>query len=174
MSMGDYVAVQTETEAEARAVARGRWLPWVGTGARLVLAGVFTWSGIAKMSDPDAAVRAVRAYRILPESLVHPAAWGLPFVELAVAVLLFAGIATRLAAMVATGLIGGFVIAIGSAWARGLQIDCGCFGGGGPAHADAAKYLSELARDQVLLGMAIFLVLHPTSRFALFDLTDEP
>jgi uncharacterized membrane protein YphA (DoxX/SURF4 family) len=130
----------------------------------MVLAVVFAWSSIAKMSDPDAAVRAVRAYRILPESLV----------ELAVAALLLLGIATRLSAVVATGLLGAFMVAIGSAWARGLQIDCGCFGGGGAAHASAANYLSELARDAVLLGMAIYLVLHPTSRLALFDLTDEP
>jgi uncharacterized membrane protein YphA (DoxX/SURF4 family) len=165
--MGDYVGVET-------AVVARRRLAWAGTGARLVLAVVFVWSGIAKMSDPDAAVRAVRAYRILPESLIHPAAWALPFVELAVAVLLLAGIATRLSAAVAALLLGTFMIAIGSAWARGLQIDCGCFGGGGPAQVTAAKYLLELARDAALLGLAIFLVVRPTSRFALFDLTDEP
>jgi hypothetical protein len=74
----DYVPVDTA------AMDTERWLSWAGTGARIVLAVVFAWAAIAKMSDPDAAVRAVRAYRILPEALVHPAAWGLPFVELAV------------------------------------------------------------------------------------------
>jgi uncharacterized membrane protein YphA (DoxX/SURF4 family) len=166
--LDDYVRVETA------AVSTERWLPWAGTGARLVLAVVFAWAGVAKMSNPDAAVRAVRAYRILPEALVHPAAWGLPFVELAVAALLLFGIATRLAAAVGAGLLTAFMIAIASVWARGIQIDCGCFGGGGPAHAGAAQYLSELARDAVLLGLAIGLVVHPTSRFALLDLPDEP
>jgi uncharacterized membrane protein YphA (DoxX/SURF4 family) len=166
--VGDYVRVEMAT------IDTERWLPWAAAGARLVLAVVFGWAAIAKMSDPDAAVRAVRAYRILPEALVHPAAWGLPFLELAVAALLLGGIATRLSAGVAAGLLAAFMVAIASAWARGLQIDCGCFGGGGPAHASAASYLSELARDAVLLTMAIGLVVHPASRLALLDLTDEP
>jgi len=59
------------------------------------------------------------------------------------------------------------MFSIASAWARGLQIDCGCFGGGGPAHADAAKYVSELARDFGLLVLAAWLVWRPASRLAL-------
>jgi uncharacterized membrane protein YphA (DoxX/SURF4 family) len=159
---------------ETAAVGTERWLPWAATGARLVLAGVFAWAGIAKMANADAAVRAVRAYRILPEALIHAAAWGLPFVELALAALLLLGIATRLAAAIGAGLLAVFMIAIVSVWARGIQIDCGCFGGGGPAHAGATQYLSELARDAVLLALAIGLVVHPTSRLALLDLPDEP
>ena len=105
---------------------------------------------------------------------MHPAAWGLPFVELALAALLLLGIATRVSAAVGSGLLIAFMIGIASVWSRGIQIDCGCFGGGGPAHAGAAQYLSELARDVVLLGLAIGLVVHPTSRLALLDLPDEP
>jgi uncharacterized membrane protein YphA (DoxX/SURF4 family) len=151
----------------------GRWLPWAATAARAVLAAVFAWAGIAKMADADAAVRAVRAYRILPETMVRSVAWGLPFIEVAVAVLLLAGIATRLSAGVGFALMAAFFVAIASAWARGLQIDCGCFGGGGAAHASAGRYLSELARDALLLVIAGGLVLHPASRLALLDLTDD-
>jgi len=139
---------------------------WVSTASRLILAAVLAWSGLSKMADPDAAVRAVRAYQLLPEGLVKLFAWGLPFVELAVAVLLLAGIATRVTAVVASGLLLMFMFSIASAWARGLQIDCGCFGGGGPAHADAAKYVSELARDFGLLVLAAWLVWRPASRLA--------
>ena len=139
----------------------------MSTASRLILAAVFAWSGLSKMADPDAAVRAVRAYQLLPEGLVKLFAWGLPFVELAVAVLLLTGIATRVTAVVASGLLLMFMFSIASAWARGLQIDCGCFGGGGPAHADAAKYVSELARDFGLLVLAAWLVWRPASRLAL-------
>jgi hypothetical protein len=38
------------------------WRPWAATGARLLLAAVWAWAAVAKISDPDAAVRAVRAY----------------------------------------------------------------------------------------------------------------
>jgi uncharacterized membrane protein YphA (DoxX/SURF4 family) len=151
---------------EGRSVHAG-WRVRLSTASRFVLAGVFAWAGLAKIADPDAAVRAVRAYKLLPEGLVKVFAWGLPFVEIALAVLLFAGLATRVSALVATGLLAMFIFSISSAWARGLQIDCGCFGGGGAAHADAGKYLSELARDVGILVVAAWLAWRPASRLAL-------
>ena len=108
------------------------WRLWAATLARLLLAAVWAWAALAKISDPDAAVRAVRAYQLLPEALVRPVAWGLPFAELVLAVLLAVGLATRLAAAGSAVLLGLFMVAIAAAWARGLQIHCGCFGGGGP------------------------------------------
>jgi uncharacterized membrane protein YphA (DoxX/SURF4 family) len=146
----------------------GAWRPWAATMARLLLAAVWAWAALAKISDPDAAVRAVRAYQLLPEALVRPVAWGLPFAELALAVLLAAGLATRLAAVCSAVLLGSFMVAIGSAWARGLQIDCGCFGGGGPASGVQARdYLVELVRDAGLLVVAVLLAWRPRSRLAL-------
>src|SRR6478735_8221177 len=121
---------------------------WVAFGARLTLAAVWAWAGLAKISDPDAATRAVRAYELFPEALVKPIAWGLPFVELALALLLLIGLATRPAAWVSAVLFVAFIAMIGSAWARGLSIDCGCFGGGGASSGiDAAQYAQEIVRD---------------------------
>jgi uncharacterized membrane protein YphA (DoxX/SURF4 family) len=145
-----------------------RWLLWLATGARLLLATVWAWAAMAKISDPDAAVRAVRAYQLLPEALVRPVAWGLPFAELALAVLLAVGLATRLAAVWSAVLLGLFMVAIAAAWARGLQIHCGCFGGGGPATGvQASDYLVELVRDAGLLAVALLLAWRPHSRLAL-------
>jgi uncharacterized membrane protein YphA (DoxX/SURF4 family) len=144
------------------------WRLWAATVARLLLAAVWAWAAIAKIADPDAAVRAVRAYQLLPEPLVRPVAWGLPFAELALAVLLAVGLATRLAAGCSAVLLGLFMIAVASAWARGLQIHCGCFGGGGPATGvQASDYLLELVRDTGLLAVAVLLAWRPRSRLAL-------
>jgi uncharacterized membrane protein YphA (DoxX/SURF4 family) len=144
------------------------WRLWAATAARLLLATVWAWAAVAKISDPDAAVRAVRAYQLLPEALVRPVAWGLPFAELALALLLAVGLATRLAAAGSAVLLGLFMAAIASAWARGLQIHCGCFGGGGPATGIQARdYLLELARDAGLLAVAALLAWRPHSRLAL-------
>ena len=68
--------------------------------ARLGLAAVFAIASLAKIGNTEAMVRAVRAYQILPEGAVHPVAYALPYVELALAVLLLAGVATRLVAAV--------------------------------------------------------------------------
>jgi uncharacterized membrane protein YphA (DoxX/SURF4 family) len=144
-----------------------KWWPWCSTAARLVLAGVWAWAGVAKLGDPDAAVRAVRAYDILPEAFVKSFAWGLPFVELALAVLLLLGLATRPAAWASVVLLLVFIGATASVWARGLQIDCGCFGGGGQAAADSASYLRDMGRDGLLLCLALLVAAGAPSRFAL-------
>jgi len=126
----------------------------LGVVARLVTAAVFAAAGLAKAGDPAGTVRAVRAYRLLPEAAVPAFAHALPWVELAVAALLLAGLATRAVAGLAALLLAAFVAAVASAGARGLRIDCGCFGGGGGTVAQT-HYLTEIARDLVLLAVAL-------------------
>lgn len=143
---------------------------WGATVVRLVLAGVWFWAGIAKIGDPAAAVRAVRAYRVLPEWLAQGVGYGLPFLELTLAVLLLVGLATRAAAAASAALLVVFLAGIVSAAARGLQIECGCFGGGGDlAAGQSTAYTGEIVRDSVFLLLAVLLVLWPRSRYAVDD-----
>jgi uncharacterized membrane protein YphA (DoxX/SURF4 family) len=147
---------------------------WISFAARLVLAVVWAWAGLAKISDPDAAARAVRAYELFPETLVKPIAWGLPFVELGLALLLLIGLATRPAAWVSAVLFVAFIAMIGSAWARGLSIDCGCFGGGGVTNRfDASKYAEEIVRDVVLLGLSLYVALGPRAALSVDERTEH-
>lgn len=139
--------------------------PWLATLARLLVGGVFLVAGVLKLPDPAAAVRAVRAYRLLPESLVAPVAFGLPVIEIAVGLALILGVFVRTAAVVSAVLLVVYMAGIGSAWARGLQIDCGCFGSGGPVQQ--ANYLPEMLRDAGLLIVALALARWPRSRLAL-------
>ncbi len=127
--------------------SRRVWGATVAVVARLGLAVVWAWAAIAKLGDADGAVRAVRAYEILPEALVKPFAWGLPFVELASALLLVLGIGTRVAGWISAVILTVFMAGIISVWARGIQIDCGRFGGGGAADVNGWTYVSELLRD---------------------------
>jgi uncharacterized membrane protein YphA (DoxX/SURF4 family) len=141
--------------------------PWISTGARLVLGGVFLVAGALKVIDPQSSVAAVRAYELLPASMETIVGWGLPFAEIALGVLLLAGIATRAVAAATAILLLVFIFAVASAWARGLSIDCGCFGGGGQVAPGQAAYGTELVRDVGLLLLASWLVWQPRSRFAL-------
>ncbi|NYI07149.1 MauE/DoxX family redox-associated membrane protein [Allostreptomyces psammosilenae] len=149
-----------------RSSARG-WRDWIGTVVRLGLVVVWGWAGLAKVSDPAEAAQAVRVFRVLPEPLVEPIGHGLPFVELGLALLLLLGLGTRLAAVVSAGLLLVFVAGISQAWARGLTIDCGCFGGGGEVHASETRYLEEILRDLGFLLLAGWLIVRPGSRLAL-------
>ncbi|MDN5859453.1 MAG: DoxX family membrane protein [Pseudonocardia sp.] len=142
----------------------------LATLARLLLGGVWLWAGLAKVTDLDASVRAVRAYDLLPEALVPPIGAALPLVEILLGVLLVVGAFVRPAAIGSAVLMAAFVAGIASAWARGLRIDCGCFGSGGLLAADEEPtYGWELARDAGLLLVAVLLAWRPASRFALED-----
>lgn len=142
-------------------------LPWLATAGRVLVGGVFVVAGVLKLPDPAEAMRAVRAYRLLPEVLVAPVAFGLPVLEIAVGLALLAGVFVRTAAIASAVLLVVFIGAVGSAWARGLQIDCGCFGNGGQVATGQTAYPSEIARDLGLLLVAVALARWPASRLAL-------
>jgi uncharacterized membrane protein YphA (DoxX/SURF4 family) len=141
---------------------------WVGVVARLVVGGVWLVAGLLKLPDPAANVRAVRAYELLPETLVPLVGHALPVLEVLVGVCLLLGVLTRANAVASALLLVAFIVGIASAWARGLSIECGCFGtGGGPAENAAEKYPWEIARDVVLLALAGWLVIRPRTPWAL-------
>jgi uncharacterized membrane protein YphA (DoxX/SURF4 family) len=141
--------------------------PWISTLARLVVGGVLLVAGALKVIDPQSSVAAVRAYELVPGWLERPIGWGLPFLEVGLGLLLIAGLFTRTAAAIAGLLVVAFVIAAISAAARGLSIDCGCFGGGGQVAPGQTSYAGEIVRDLALLALCAWLVWQPRSRFAL-------
>jgi uncharacterized membrane protein YphA (DoxX/SURF4 family) len=136
-------------------------------GARLLLGGVWIVAGALKLPDPAASVRAVRAYQLLPEAVVPAVGYGLPVFEVVLGLLLVLGVAVRLGAVLSAVLLVMFLVGVSSAWARGLTIDCGCFGGGGTVAADETRYGTEVLRDGGLLLVALALARWPTSRLAL-------
>lgn len=140
---------------------------WIGLAARLVVGGVWIVAGLLKLPDLPSSVRAVRAYQLLPEAIVPAVGYALPIVEVAVGILLVVGLLVRASAVVSAVLFLAFIIGISSAWSRGLQIDCGCFGGGGYDANATDKYPWEIARDLGLLFASLWLVWRPRSRWAL-------
>jgi uncharacterized membrane protein YphA (DoxX/SURF4 family) len=140
---------------------------WFGTLARLVVGGVWLAAGLLKVNDGAASVRAVRAYDLLPESVVPTVGHALPALEIVVGLALVVGALVRGVAVVSALLQVAFIIGISSAWARGLQIDCGCFGDGGFDADAAAKYPWDIARDVGLLLLSLWLVWRPRTRLAL-------
>jgi uncharacterized membrane protein YphA (DoxX/SURF4 family) len=150
-------------------VDRARSLDVVGTIARFGLAAVWLVSGLLKAVDPDQTYIAVRAYDVLPDAGLEIVAALLPWIELALGALLLAGVGTRLVAALSAALLLVFVAGVGQAWARGLSIDCGCFGGGGAVEPGETTYVQELLRDAGFLLMAGWLVVRPRTVLALDD-----
>ncbi|QYC40750.1 Methylamine utilization protein MauE [Nonomuraea coxensis DSM 45129] len=143
-------------------------IPWVTTVARLVLGGVLIAAGALKIGNPSDSVLAVKAYQLLPEAVAVGAGHALPIVEIVVGALLVVGLLTRVAAVIAALLMLAFVFGIGWAWANGLRIDCGCFGGGGQLGAgQEPAYLVDILRDFGLALLGAWTVRFPPGRFAL-------
>jgi uncharacterized membrane protein YphA (DoxX/SURF4 family) len=140
---------------------------WLGLLARLVIGGVWIVAGAIKLLDPAQSVDAVRAYQLLPAGMVQPVGQLLPIVEIVVGVMLVLGLLTRGAAVVSALLFAAFLVGIASAWARGITIDCGCFGGGGYNPDAASQYPWEIARDLALLLASLYLAWLPTTRLSL-------
>ena len=147
---------------------------WFGLVARLVTGGVWLVAGVLKVPDPASSVRAVRAFRLLPETVVPTVGHVLPVLEIVVGLALVLGFLTRGFGAVSALLQGAFIIGISSAWARGLEIRCGCFGNGGADPNASAHYPWDIARDVGLLLLSLWLAVRPRTRLALDSVIFRP
>jgi len=139
----------------------------LGLVLRLVLGTVVLAAGLLKITQPETSARAVRAYQLLPYDVAGYVGYALPIVEVAVGLLLVLGLFTRVSAIVSGLLMVAFIVGISSAWARGLTIDCGCFGSGGTIAASQTQYPWEIARDVGLLACAVWLALRPSTAYSM-------
>jgi uncharacterized membrane protein YphA (DoxX/SURF4 family) len=148
---------------------RGKeWREWITLVVRIALAAILGSAGYAKFSEAEGLQKvAVSSYRILPQGMVGPVALGLPVLEMALAALILVGFATRVMAICVGLLFVIFIAGIISVWARGLSIDCGCFGGGGTVSKGQTHYLREIFRDLGFLVLAAWLMVFPRGKLAL-------
>ena len=143
-------------------------LLWLSTAARLGLAAVWLVAGGLKVGDLAASGRAVNAYRLFPYEVAKVVGAAQPFLEITLGLLLLAGLAVRLSAGISAGLLVIFIAGIISAWARGLQIDCGCFSTGGELGAgQSPQYAWDLLRDAGFLLLAGILLWWPRTRYSI-------
>jgi uncharacterized membrane protein YphA (DoxX/SURF4 family) len=141
--------------------------PWIGLVCRLTLGGVLLVAGYLKIGKTEISQMAVRSYELLPVSIANFLGLTLPFFEVVIGLLLILGAATRVVAALGGFTMFIFISAIAQAWARGLTIDCGCFGGGGTVNPGQTRYLQEILRDAGLVAMALFLIRYPVTKFSI-------
>jgi uncharacterized membrane protein YphA (DoxX/SURF4 family)/thiol-disulfide isomerase/thioredoxin len=118
---------------------------------RLGAGAVLLSAGLLKALDFTAMLAAVHGYRVLPGFLERPLAYGLPWLEITLALFLLTGLFVRFAGVGVAVLSTVFLAVIAQALARGLPIGCGCFGSGG-----GLSWL-DLIRDLPLLVAGIYL-----------------
>jgi uncharacterized membrane protein YphA (DoxX/SURF4 family) len=126
-----------------------RWLLLI---LRNVLGLVFLYAAYSKLRQPWLLfAMAIDAYRLLPEWAVVTLARALPWCELALGILLLTGFWLRQVAFAASLLLIVFFGVMLRSYAKGLEIDCACFGLG------EALSIKTLLRDGVLVASSVAL-----------------
>ena len=117
---------------------------------RLVLAAIFLFAGVTKALDPIGFLTVVHDFDLLQDPWNAWLAMGLPWLEIITGVALLTPWLALGGSLSAAGMLMLFIGALVSAWARGMAIDCGCFGGGS---AEISSYLNVISLRVFLLGL---------------------
>ena len=136
-------------------------IAWTGIVVRVFIGGILGWAGGVKIQNPEAFIKIVKAYDLLPEKLV--VLWGifLPWIELVTGLFLFFGLWHKSAVLSSFGLFFLFAAAVGINILRGADIACGCFG-----FNDTNLYV-VLLQDLAFLLCCCFLLLWKSTPFSL-------
>ena len=123
---------------------------------RIVLGGLFVYAGAVKALAPLDFAQGIRNYQLVGQSLSFIAALVLPWLEILAGAFLIAGIWKRGAALVVSGLLVFFVALTIATMARGLDVDCGCFGA-----IDRKAGLGVILEDMALLYLGLCALFAP-------------
>jgi len=135
--------------------------PYLTSCLRLVLGTVFLYAASEKIARPEDFAVAIQNYQLIPLSLTNLSAMILPWLELYCGLLLLLGLWHQPAAFLTTVMNVVFLIALLSAYYRGLDIECGCFGSGSEVN------LGRILEDLLLLAFSLHILFYPASFFAL-------
>lgn len=98
--------------------------------AKLKPQGAMPWTLASVKTSLSMFAMGVDSYQMLPAWAVSPFAHFLPVFELVLGLWLVSGITLRVSSVVSTLAVLAFIVAMWSAYHRGLTISCGCFGPG--------------------------------------------
>jgi putative oxidoreductase len=103
----------------------------VPTVIAIVLAGVLLLSAFAHLLNPYFFMDSIFGYRITSTELTLATAVVLPFIQIGIGMTLLNSANLREGLILSLLLMLFFVILQSSAWIRGINTSCGCFGGSG-------------------------------------------
>jgi len=147
--------MESGSEAErGDPVIRGKWSAGGFICLRLLVGGLFIYSGILKVSAPLPFADSIVGFQIVPPFLVSGIAIGLPPLEIFLGAMLVSGWQARAASFGVLILSVLFFLILLQALARGLQVDCGCFGSGEPS---VLKMWMAAGRDALLIAASVCL-----------------
>ncbi len=121
---------------------------------RLTVGGLFIYAGVAKALTPLDFAQNIRNYGLVGQTLSFLAALVLPWLEIFAGLLLAAGVWRRSAALLISAMLALFILLTLVTIARGIDVDCGCFG----AVSRKAGW-SVMAEDALMLYASLCILL---------------
>ena len=123
---------------------------------RVFLAFVFIYAAVLKIAEPSDFSLAIANYKLLPDNFINILAIILPWIEISAGLLLLFGVAVKENSLIISGMLIIFIIAIAISLARGLNIDCGCFGTANGNELGSIKLFQNIG----LLAIGIILIIY--------------
>jgi uncharacterized membrane protein YphA (DoxX/SURF4 family) len=120
---------------------------------RLLLAGIFLYSGYVKIGSSFQFEVDIHAYKLAPSFLEHPLAIYLPWLEIVLGLFLLSGLKIRWSATLTAALLLFFIVVLSITYARGIDANCGCF-----SESDRIS-IKTIVRDSLILIPALYLIL---------------
>jgi len=123
--------------------------------ARIAIGVVFLVAAYGKVMDPASFALQIHNFRMAPAGSENLLAMVIPWIEMVAGIALVAGIKPRAGAMIVVAMMVFFTFAVGLAWGRGLNIECGCFGTLGGAQVGAKKFAENVGLTILALIAAL-------------------
>lgn len=125
--------------------------------AQVAIALALLVAALAKIGDAGSFARQIGRFRVAPFGSENLLAITLPWIELVAALAILSRTRPRAGAVVALVLMALFWIIVAAALARGLDIECGCFGTG-----DATRVgIGKLVENTGLIAVAFIACRRP-------------
>lgn len=118
---------------------------------RIILGIVFIVASLDKIVDPSAFAEIIKNYQILPEMMIGPVAFFLPWLEFVCGAMLVCGVFIDAAVAILVAMLLVFIAALSANLYRGIDVACGCFS---TDVSSASDMQMTIVRDVVLLVFA--------------------
>jgi len=130
---------------------------------RVFFGFVFIFAAITKVTDPEGFSLSIYNYKLMPDFLINFLAIVFPWIELVAGILLIFGMSVKENSAILSGLLVIFIVAIAISLARGLNIDCGCFGTVGGTKVGIQKIFENIG----LLVLGLILIKFDSKLFSI-------
>jgi putative oxidoreductase len=127
---------------------------------RVILAGIFLYSGLIKASASAQFAIALAPFALVPETWIRPLSILLPLSEIAAGLLILVSPTKHIGAGLIFLLCVLFAMVLSWALANGIVVSCSCFGQ--DDQPSAMKMMLALGRDLCLAGLALVVILERT------------